>query len=53
LTEDIAQTLQQIPRSTVADMPDRIIAANALHLNLPIVTKDRKIQALQSIKTIW
>ncbi len=53
LTEDIAQTLQQIPRSTVPDMPDRIIAANPLHLNLLIVTKDRKIQALQSIKTIW
>jgi len=53
LTEDIAQTLQQIPRSTVPDMPDRIIAATALHLNLPLFTKDRKIQALQSIQTIW
>ncbi len=53
LTEDIAQTLQQIPRSTVPDMPDRIIAATALYLNLPLVTKDRKIQALQSIQTIW
>ncbi len=53
LTEDIAQTLQQIPRSTVPDMPDRIIAATALYLNLPLVTKDRKIQALQSIQIIW
>jgi PIN domain nuclease of toxin-antitoxin system len=53
LTEEIAQTLAQIPRSIVSDMPDRIIAATALHLNLPLVTKDRKIQALQSIQTIW
>jgi len=53
LTEDVAQTLQQIPRSTVPDMPDRIIAATALHLNLPLVTKDRKIQAVQSIQIIW
>ena len=53
LTEGIAQTLAQIPRSIVSDMPDRIIAATALHLNLPLVTKDRKIQALQSIQTIW
>lgn len=53
LTEDIAQTLAQIPRSIVPDMPDRIIAATALHLNLPLVTKDRKIQALQNINTIW
>ncbi len=53
LTEDIAQTLAQIPRTTVPDMPDRIVAATALHLNLPLVTKDRKNQALQNIKTIW
>ena len=38
LTEDVAQTLAQIPRSIVPDMPDRIIAATALHLNLPLVT---------------
>jgi PIN domain nuclease of toxin-antitoxin system len=53
LTEDISQTLQQIPRSSVPDMPDRIIAATALHLNLPLITKDHKIQALQNIQTIW
>lgn len=53
LNSELAQTLAQIPRSIVPDMPDRIIAATALHLNLPLVTKDRKIQALQSIQTIW
>ncbi len=53
LTEDIAQTLQLIPRSVVPDMPDRIIAATALHLNLPLITKDSKIRALQNIQTIW
>ncbi len=53
LTEDIAQTLAQIPRATVPDMPDRIIAATALHLNLPLVTKDSKIRALPNIQTIW
>ncbi len=49
----VAQALQQIPRVAVPDMPDRIIAATALHLNLPLVTKDRNIRALQSIQTIW
>lgn len=53
LTEDIAETLSQIPRIVVPDMPDRIIAATALHLNLSLVTKDLKIQALKSIQTIW
>ena len=52
LTAAIAYTMQQIPRSIVPDMPDRIIAATALHLNLPLVTADHKIQASQ-IQTIW
>ncbi|MFN7947014.1 MAG: type II toxin-antitoxin system VapC family toxin [Blastocatellia bacterium] len=52
LTTAIAQTLPQIPRSTVPDMPDRIIAATALHLNLPLVTADHQIQA-SGIQTIW
>ncbi|HRH42864.1 MAG TPA: type II toxin-antitoxin system VapC family toxin [Pyrinomonadaceae bacterium] len=53
LTVEIADSLSQISRTTVPDMPDRIIAATALHLNLPLVTKDHKIQALQNIQTIW
>lgn len=48
-----AQTLRQISRDVVPDMPDRIIAATALSLNLPLVTRDRKIQALTTIQTIW
>ncbi len=53
LTPEIARTLAQIPRSIVPDMPDRIISATALHLNIPLVTKDHKIQALPNIQTIW
>ena len=53
LTVEIADKLSQIPRFIVPDMPDRIIAATALHLSLPLATKDRKIQKLQSIQTIW
>ena len=49
----ISIAVQNIARDTVPDMPDRIIAATALHLNLPLVTRDRKIQASQSIITIW
>jgi len=36
----------------VPDMPDRIIAATALHLDLPLVTRDRAIQAA-GLKAIW
>lgn len=48
----IAQTLQKIPRNLVPDMPDRLIAATALHLNLPLVTRDHKIRQTE-IHTIW
>lgn len=48
----IAQGIRQIPRNLLPDMPDRIIAATALHLNLPLVTRDQRIQAV-GIKTIW
>jgi PIN domain nuclease of toxin-antitoxin system len=33
-------------------MPDRIIAATANHLNLPLVTRDRKIRS-SKVKTVW
>jgi predicted nucleic acid-binding protein len=39
----IGLAVKQIPRNAVPDMPDRIIAATALHLNLPLITRDRKI----------
>lgn len=49
----IADRLTQIPRATVPDMPDRIIAATALTLGLPLITRDSNIRALTNITTIW
>jgi PIN domain nuclease of toxin-antitoxin system len=49
---DVADTLRNAPRDAVPDMPDRIIAATALHLHLPLVTRDRRLQAA-GIETIW
>ena len=48
----VATALEKISRSIVSDMPDRIIAATALHLGLPLVTRDRRLQAA-GIQTIW
>jgi predicted nucleic acid-binding protein len=53
LSREISDEVENISRSTVPDMPDRIISATALHLNLPLITKDHKIQKLQNIQTIW
>lgn len=49
----VAKTLVKIPRETVPEMCDRIIAATALYLGLPLVTKDHKIRNLDVIQTIW
>ena len=53
ISREIADAVENIPRPNVPDMPDRIISATALHLKLPLVTKDSKIRALQNISTIW
>ena len=36
----------------IRDMPDRIIAATALTLGVPVISRDSKIQ-LSSVSTIW
>jgi len=48
----VANALENIPRNIAPDMPDRIIAATALHLGVPLVTRDRRLQAA-GIQTIW
>ena len=48
----VVLAVPQISRDMVPDMPDRIIAATALHLGLPLVTRDSEI-AQTGIKTIW
>jgi predicted nucleic acid-binding protein len=44
--------MRRIARSDVPDMPDRIIAATALYLAIPIISRDRKIRA-SDLTTIW
>ncbi|MGA2032257.1 MAG: PIN domain-containing protein [Thermoguttaceae bacterium] len=50
--EDVAWYVGQVPRSALPDLPDRVIAATALRLNLPLITRDSKIQAA-GIATVW
>ena len=52
LEAHVASAVQLIPRSMVPDMPDRIIAATALHVGVPLVTRDARIRA-STIATIW
>jgi len=52
LTPTIARTLSKVSREQVPDMPDRIIAATALNLRVPVISRDGKI-SLSDITTIW
>lgn len=48
----IVRELSQVRRDQVPDLPDRLIAATALHLRVPLITRDQRIQ-LTSLTTIW
>ncbi|MCV6071818.1 PIN domain-containing protein, partial [Escherichia coli] len=48
----IAKTMASIARDLVPDMPDRIIAATARALGLPLVTRDLGIRRA-GLTTIW
>lgn len=50
--EEVAQAVHRVPGTVISDMPDRIIVATALHLGLPLVTRDQRIAAA-GVNTIW
>ncbi|MCP4368728.1 MAG: type II toxin-antitoxin system VapC family toxin [Deltaproteobacteria bacterium] len=52
LTDEVAKAIKGVPRTKVPDMPDRIIAATALHLEIPLLSRDRKIR-FSTVKTVW
>ncbi|MBI1281789.1 MAG: PIN domain-containing protein [Anaerolineaceae bacterium] len=48
----IARAMSKVSSVEVPDMPDRIVAATAVELNVPVISRDGKIQ-LSSVMTIW
>ena len=52
LTEEIANAVARISREAVPEMPDRIIAATALHLNVPLISYDLALQKA-GLPIIW
>ena len=44
--------MRNVPRASVPDLPDRLIAATARLLGVPLVTRDGKIRA-SGLATIW
>jgi PIN domain nuclease of toxin-antitoxin system len=49
----IIDAMARVPRDHVPDPFDRIIAATALHLDLPLVTADESIQGAIGERAVW
>ena len=52
LNRAVADALVLVSRLEVPDLPDRVIAATAVALGVPLISRDRKIRASQ-VHTLW
>ena len=48
----VIRSVAEISREAFPDMPDRIIAATARMLGLPLITRDRAVSSV-GVQTIW
>lgn len=52
VTLEVVRSMRQVSRAEVPDMPDRIIAATAIHFNVPVISRDRRIRSAD-VQTVW
>lgn len=52
LDRTVTNALESVSRSDVSDLPDRIVAATAVALQAPLISRDRKIRA-SNVHTLW
>jgi PIN domain nuclease of toxin-antitoxin system len=52
LEREVVTAMKDIERSVVPDLPDRVIAATAHALRVPLITKDARIWK-SAVDTIW
>lgn len=54
LTEDAALTAALLGQEGLhGDPADRMVAATALHLQVPLITKDSRLRSFARLSTIW
>ncbi len=53
LTPEIAAATTRFGRDLPGDPADRLVAATADESRCALVTKDKRLRALQSIRTLW
>jgi PIN domain nuclease of toxin-antitoxin system len=52
LDRSIVNAMRTVNRAQLPELTDRVIAAMAVHLGVPLISRDRKIQA-SGVLTIW
>lgn len=52
LTRGIVEAMRLVPRQEVPDMPDRIVAATAMYLGVPVISRDGRIRG-SHLETVW
>ena len=51
-TAEVVEAMRQVPRAQVPDMPDRIVAATAAYLRVPVISRDGRIKS-SNVQTVW
>jgi PIN domain nuclease of toxin-antitoxin system len=51
-TAEVVEAMRQVPRAQVPDMPDRIVAATAAYLRVPVISRDCRIKS-SNVQTVW
>ena len=51
-TAAVVESMRQVSRVEVPDMPDRIVAATAVYFDVPVISRDRRIRSA-TLNTIW
>jgi predicted nucleic acid-binding protein len=42
-----------VDRDKIPEMPDRVIAATAKHLDIPLITRDQVIASSDVVNVVW
>jgi len=53
LDMQVVEALPRISREAVPELPDRLIAATALSLGVPLISRDLSLARLSQISVIW
>jgi PIN domain nuclease of toxin-antitoxin system len=49
---EVVEAMRQVPRAQLPDMPDRIVAATAAFLRVPVISRDGRIES-SNVRTVW